>query len=69
MDIVFPSTGVWRTRAYGEGIAMGVLLAHTHYSIDVFAVPFIVPTIYRLASTWQNGAAVAESPHRPLSAP
>ena len=23
-----------------------VLLAHTHYSIDVFAVPFIVPTIF-----------------------
>jgi hypothetical protein len=28
--------------------AVSVLLAHTHYSIDVFAVPFIVPTIYRL---------------------
>ncbi len=29
------------------GIA--VLLAHTHYSIDVFAVPFMIPTIYRLS--------------------
>jgi hypothetical protein len=29
--------------------AMGVLLAHTHYSIDVFSVPFIVPSIYRLS--------------------
>lgn len=26
--------------------AFGVFFAHTHYSIDVFAVPFIVPTIY-----------------------
>jgi hypothetical protein len=29
--------------------AVSVLLAHTHYSIDVFAVPFIVPTIYGLS--------------------
>jgi len=28
--------------------AIAVLLAHTHYSIDVFAVPFIVPTIFGL---------------------
>jgi hypothetical protein len=28
--------------------ALGVLLAHTHYSIDVFAVPFILPTIYTI---------------------
>lgn len=28
--------------------AVSVLLAHTHYSIDVFAVPFIVPTIYQV---------------------
>jgi hypothetical protein len=30
-------------------VAAAVLLAHTHYSIDVFSVPFIVPTIYRIA--------------------
>lgn len=29
--------------------AFSVLLAHTHYSIDVFAVPFVVPTIHRMA--------------------
>lgn len=29
--------------------AVGVLLAHTHYSIDVFAVPFIVPTIFGIS--------------------
>lgn len=28
---------------------VAVLVAHTHYSIDVFAVPFMVPTIYALA--------------------
>lgn len=28
--------------------AFAVLVAHTHYSIDVFAVPFIVPTIFAL---------------------
>ena len=31
---------------------VSVLLAHTHYSIDVFAVPFIVPTIYRLCTSF-----------------
>jgi hypothetical protein len=29
--------------------AAAVLLAHTHYSIDVFSVPFIVPTIFGLS--------------------
>jgi len=28
---------------------MAVLLAHTHYSIDVFAAPFIVPTIFAMS--------------------
>jgi hypothetical protein len=32
-----------------------VLLAHTHYSIDVFVVPFIVPTVYRF-SLWFFGS-------------
>ncbi len=30
--------------------AVTVLLAHTHYSIDVFAVPFMIPSIYRVAA-------------------
>ncbi len=29
--------------------AIAVLLAHTHYSIDVLSVPLIVPSIYRLS--------------------
>lgn len=34
--------------------AGAVLLAHTHYSIDVFAVPFMVPTIVLLARKMWN---------------
>ncbi len=31
--------------------AIAVLLAHTHYSIDVFAVPLMIPTIFLLCRT------------------
>ncbi|MDD5056217.1 MAG: phosphatase PAP2-related protein [Candidatus Peribacteraceae bacterium] len=32
--------------------AAGVLLAHTHYSIDVFAVPFLIPTIVTICKKY-----------------
>ncbi len=38
--------------------AVAVLLAHTHYSIDVFSVPFIVPTIHRLSVSLFNHSLV-----------
>lgn len=41
--------------------AAAVLLAHTHYSIDVFAIPLIVPSIERIARwLFPQDAALAD---------
>lgn len=44
---------------------LAVLLAHTHYSVDVFAVPFIVPSIFGLSKYLFAQDAIPEASDEP----
>ncbi len=50
LALIFWHSPLFRTAMLGMSglFAVAVLFAHTHYSIDVFAVPLIVPTLYRI---------------------
>lgn len=51
MALIFWDDDFWRPFFIAASVAFGasVLLAHVHYSIDVFAAPFIVYGIYGIA--------------------
>ena len=50
MSLIFWRERIWRTVYLGIALIFGasVLLAHVHYSIDVFAAPFMAYSIYKL---------------------
>ena len=51
MGLIFWNERVWRYIYLGISALFGVsvLLAHVHYSIDVFAAPFMTYSIFKLA--------------------
>ena len=57
MALIFWDEKRWRYLFLGISIFFGasMLLAHTHYSIDVFAAPFITYSIFRLAAKLFSG--------------
>ena len=51
MALIFWDDDFWRPFFIVMAVVFGasVLLAHVHYSIDVFAAPFIVYGVYKIA--------------------
>ena len=54
MALIFWDDDFWRPFFIVMSVLFGasVLLAHVHYSIDVFAAPFIVYGVYKIAGRW-----------------
>ena len=54
MALIFWDDDFWRPFFLVMGVLFGasVLLAHVHYSIDVFAAPFIVYGIYKICERY-----------------
>ncbi len=54
MALIFWDDGFWRPFFLAMSVLFGasVLLAHVHYSIDVFAAPFIVYGVYKICERW-----------------
>jgi len=54
MALIFWDDDFWRPFFIVMSVLFGasVLLAHVHYSIDVFAAPFIVYGVYKIAERW-----------------
>jgi hypothetical protein len=54
MALIFWKDGFWRPFFIVMSVLFGasVLLAHVHYSIDVFAAPFIVYGVYKICERW-----------------
>jgi hypothetical protein len=54
MALIFWDDDFWRPFFLAMSVLFGasVLLAHVHYSIDVFAAPFIVYGVYKICARW-----------------
>lgn len=54
MALIFWDDDFWRPFFITMSVVFGatVLLAHVHYSIDVFAAPFIVYGVYKICERW-----------------
>ena len=64
MALIFWDDDFWRPFFLAAAVVFGasVLLAHVHYSIDVFAAPFIVYGIFAIAQrTFKKDYALMSS--------